>query len=213
MPKKTFFNLTDGKRKKIINAAMDEFAAYSFNEASVNRIIKESGIAVGSFYQYFDDLRDLYYHVLSLAMKSKYEHLKSEIELLTSNDFISTIRALYRGGINFAFSDKRFFDISNNLLKSNDLDIIKELTNSDENKEIVAFVQGIIKEAIDNGEIRSDIDSRLIVSIITSLNTSFIEHMLNAKPAGLYGDDYNMISDKVIDLLMNGIGVKEAKDD
>ncbi len=213
MPKKTFYNLRDIKREKIINAAMDEFAAYSFNDASVNRIIKESGIAVGSFYQYFDDLRDLYYHVLSLAMKSKYEHLNAEINSLKNHDFISTIRALYRGGINFAFSDKRFFDISNNLLKSNDLDIIKELTDSEENKKIVEFVNRLIKEAIDNGKIRSDIDSRLVLSIITSLNTSFIEHMLKAKPEGLYGDDYNMISDTVIDLLMNGIGVKEAKND
>ncbi len=213
MPKKTFYNLRDVKREKIVNAAMDEFAAYSFNDASVNRIIKQSGIAVGSFYQYFDDLKDLYYLVLTLAMKSKYEHLKAEINSLKNHDFISTIRALYRGGVKFAFSDKRFFDISNNLLKSNDLDIIKRLTDSAENSEIVEFVNNLIKDAIDNGEIRNDIDSRLIVSIITSLNTSFIEHMLYEKPEGLYGDDYNMISDKVIDLLMNGIAIKEVTND
>ncbi len=212
MPKKTFYNLKGTKREKIVDAAMDEFSTYTFNDASVNRIIKQSGIAVGSFYQYFDDLRDLYYYVLRLAMESKYEYLKTEIDLLHSRDFISTIRALYRGGVKFAFSDKRLFDISNNLIKSNDLDIIKELTDSDGHTEIVEFVNRLIKEAIDNGKIRNDIDSKLIVSIIMGLN-NFIEHMFYVKPEGLNGDDYNMISDKVIDLLMNGIGIKETKND
>ena len=51
MPRDTFLNLPDAKRKAITEAAVDEFAAYPYEQASINRIVANSGIAKGSFYQ------------------------------------------------------------------------------------------------------------------------------------------------------------------
>jgi AcrR family transcriptional regulator len=45
MPKQTFFNLPEEKREKIFSAAVDEFAEYGLDNASTNRIVKNSGIA------------------------------------------------------------------------------------------------------------------------------------------------------------------------
>ncbi len=206
MPKKTFFNLPEVKREKIINSAMDEFSIYSFNETSVKRIIKRAEIPVGSFYQYFDDLKDLYYYILKMAMKKKYEYFKTEIDNLENRDFVSSIKAIYRAGIKFVFSDKRLFGINNNLQKYKDLSVIVDLTNSDENKEILVFLEGVIKDAINNNEIRSDINPKLIVEIIMSLSNTFTEHLLQDRPNGLSEDDYNLISDKVIAILIDGLG-------
>ncbi len=48
-------NLPNEKRERIENAAIEEFATYTFRDASINRIISSVGIAKGSFYQYFND--------------------------------------------------------------------------------------------------------------------------------------------------------------
>ncbi len=47
MPKQTFLNLRSDKRKLIFNCALEEFAQYSFDQASINRIVEGSRIAKG----------------------------------------------------------------------------------------------------------------------------------------------------------------------
>lgn len=59
MPKTTFMNLPDEKKAKILLAAKKELSQTSFEEASINKIIKDAGISRGSFYMYFDDKYDL----------------------------------------------------------------------------------------------------------------------------------------------------------
>ncbi len=71
MPKETFFNLSEDKRELIENIAIEEFAENSLKSASVNRIVSNAGIAKGSFYQYFENLEDLYDHILKIAQKRK----------------------------------------------------------------------------------------------------------------------------------------------
>ena len=60
MPKPTFHNLPKDKQSRIIDAAIDEFASVPFDAASVNRIVRGAKIAKGSFYQYFENMVDLY---------------------------------------------------------------------------------------------------------------------------------------------------------
>ena len=71
MPKDTFFNLPEDKRTLICDVAIDEFAEYPFDQASINRIVAKSGIAKGSFYQYFEDKKDLFLHIMQLIAEEK----------------------------------------------------------------------------------------------------------------------------------------------
>ena len=71
MPKSTFFNLDPERRKRIEEAAIDEFAKSGLKTAVLNNIVAKSGIAKGSFYQYFENIEDLYQHVLLLVQKRK----------------------------------------------------------------------------------------------------------------------------------------------
>ena len=60
MPSDTFFRLPEEKRKRIIDAAWDEFTSVSFDQVSINRIVRAADIPRGSFYQYFEDKSDLF---------------------------------------------------------------------------------------------------------------------------------------------------------
>lgn len=63
MPKSTFFNLSEEKRQRIINATIDEFIENSYENVLISNIAKRSEIPVGSFYQYFYDKDDLYLYL------------------------------------------------------------------------------------------------------------------------------------------------------
>ena len=71
MPKDTFFNLPGDKRTLICDVAIDEFADHPFDQASVNRIVAKSGIAKGSFYQYFEDKEDLFLYIIQRIAEEK----------------------------------------------------------------------------------------------------------------------------------------------
>lgn len=64
MPKPTFINLPDEKKRVILRAIREEFVAHPVHKASVSNIIKSAGIPRGSFYQYFEYLTDSFFTVL-----------------------------------------------------------------------------------------------------------------------------------------------------
>lgn len=59
MIKRTFYNLPDEKRKKIIDVTKKEFLKGNKHKITINTVIEKAGISRGSFYQYFDDKLDL----------------------------------------------------------------------------------------------------------------------------------------------------------
>jgi AcrR family transcriptional regulator len=73
MPKDTFYNLSSEKQNKIIDAATEEFTRNSLHKSRVSNIIQKANIPRGSFYQYFIDLEDLYFHVMNMYIDSIYE--------------------------------------------------------------------------------------------------------------------------------------------
>ncbi len=59
MASERFRNLPEEKKQRIIAAARDELSRVPYDEVSINRIVKEAGIARGSFYEYFADKDDM----------------------------------------------------------------------------------------------------------------------------------------------------------
>lgn len=64
MPTDTFFRLPEEKRARILEGAWSEFTAVPYAEASINRIVQTSRIPRGSFYQYFEDKKDIFVYFL-----------------------------------------------------------------------------------------------------------------------------------------------------
>ena len=58
--KPTFDNISEEKRKKILDVAVNEFANHGFENANINTIAKKADVSVGSLYKYFDTKADLF---------------------------------------------------------------------------------------------------------------------------------------------------------
>ena len=79
MPSDTFLRLNADKREKLIDASFKEFSLYNFNDASINRIIKDAGISRGSFYMYFEDKKDLYFYLLEQYLEVLIDNMKKDL--------------------------------------------------------------------------------------------------------------------------------------
>lgn len=66
MPRPTFFKLSQEKQNKVMKAAFQEFSRVALSDASIANIIKAAAIPRGSFYQYFKDKEDIFYHLLDI---------------------------------------------------------------------------------------------------------------------------------------------------
>lgn len=78
MPKSTYFNLSDEKKERIIQATYDIFINTNYEDVHIREIAKKANISVGSFYQYFYDKEDLYLHFFT-EVEMKYMEKAKEI--------------------------------------------------------------------------------------------------------------------------------------
>ncbi len=204
MPKQTFFNLPEDKRALICDVAVDEFAEYSFAQASVNRIVAKAGIAKGSFYQYFKDKQDLFLYVWQLIGEEKLNYMSPVMRNPDEHDIFTLIREMYLSGIQFAQEHPRYMAIGNKFLANKEAPIFKAL-KADIWPSSIAIFETLLQSAIARGEVRADIDVNMFAYLITSMNTLVVEYYLEFVSPAI---DESMIEtvDKFIDLLKNGIG-------
>lgn len=78
MPYPTFYKLDENKQNIILNQAKIEFSNYLFEDASINRIIKEINISRGSFYLYFKNKEDLYFFMLDTIFEKNNKIFKEK---------------------------------------------------------------------------------------------------------------------------------------
>ncbi len=116
MPTQTFFGIPEEKRKKIITAAENEFKRTTLDKALISNIVKEAEIARGSFYQYFEDMDDLFFYIVeSFLIYQESEFLR--ILIKNNGDiFKATIEAFELGFDNF--TDKGRMQLIQNVHKS-----------------------------------------------------------------------------------------------
>ncbi len=86
MATERFMKLSQDKKDRILDAAVQEFARVPFEDASINQIIKAAGISRGSFYTYFEDKRDLLYYIFQ-NMNERHEQCFKELLLRKQGDF------------------------------------------------------------------------------------------------------------------------------
>lgn len=94
MPKETFYNLPEDKRKRILDAAAQEIVRVPASEMSINKIIQTAGISRGSFYQYFDDKHDLIQYMLSDYINILKDGIRDSLRICRGDTFAALIRVL-----------------------------------------------------------------------------------------------------------------------
>ena len=177
MPKQTFFNLLPEKRRLIEQVALNEFAEHGFDNAVTNRIVSESGIAKGSFYQYFDDIKDLYFHLIDTVISQKLASMEPILEHYQEHCFTHNFNELFRLGMKFADSDPKLYRLGEDFA-SKKPELVKEFL-----EKYSPVAQNIYLDLLENaqsrGELRDDLDLTLVAT--------FINALVNQMTLGLFG--------------------------
>lgn len=177
MPKPTFFNLKGEKRQKIEKSAVKEFAARGFHGARLNNIVEEAGIAKGSFYQYFDDLEDVYIHLMSTLAGQKMDFIYRELKKHETDDVFTKLALAQLAGFHF------FHSFGEDVLAMMNHPLPTFIYSSSQFKEmkeqsVEAFYFPLIKEAIVRGEI---IDNEDLAYSVLSHSGAMIRQYLFRK--------------------------------
>ena len=170
MPRETFLNLEEEKKQRIIEAALDEFAERTFNEAKLSNIIRASKIPRGSFYQYFEDKKDLYKFLFDIIAQRKIVYMADLLPNPENMSFMKLFEELYMRGLKFAKSEPKLVKISRNLMLSGS-DILEEIFG--ENIKLgKQYYISYIESDKKLGRIRQDVDSELLADFVVQMTTN-----------------------------------------
>jgi len=206
MPKETFFNLPEEKRRLICEVALEEFAAHPFEKVSVNRIVRRAGIAKGSFYQYFEDKQDLFFYLLHRAGEAKMGYLVPVLEEADQYNFFDLLRQLFVAGLRFAMDHPVYTELGRRLVATKGTPVYDTYVR--ENRPAVtAFLEPLLQRAIRRGDVRADIDVRMFTHLIALLSEGIVEyHLEQVSPT--YDEGMLATVDQFITFLRKGIGTQ-----
>lgn len=211
MPKDTFFNLPSDKRERIVEAALSEFEENAFDQASTNKIIEQSGISKGSFYQYFDDKKDLYKYLIQLMVESKLKYITPAMQNPFNHDFFEVIHDMNEAGLKFAVDQPRFLKIGSRLMQDKNHVLYREIISENQDRAFEAY-RALVKNAMERGELRQDLDVDFTARTIFIMSSEIVAFATKGSFETLT-EDITEILDKLMNLLAYGIKKTEGKND
>ena len=181
MPKQTFFNLNEQKRKLIEQAALDEFSEYGYDASNMNRIVSGASIAKGSFYQYFEDKKDLYFHLIDALTKKKIQLFNPFLQSYAQNAFAYNLNEIFRIGLAFADSDHKYYMLGEDFAKKQP-EFMRELMEKYTPMSMDLFGK-LLESAQSTGELHEGINIPLTASFISTLiNHATVTLITHAAP-------------------------------
>lgn len=215
MPKQTLFNLPIEKRNRILSEAINEFSQNDYDQASISRLVKNAGIAKGSFYQYFDDKKDLYMYLLQLATQEKIKFLSQVSPGNSQEGFFYYLRWQFLQGIKFQLSDPKLNMMVYRAIYSNSS--IKDEVLLNIKSASIKYFRDLLHQGVSSGDIRSDVDTEIaafVLSTITNEFGNFLISKYSLSPDELLPstaaiiDDQNLQKDidQLISIFESGIG-------
>lgn len=203
MPKQTFFNLSDSKQQRIIDAALEEFGSHVYLKTSINRIIKKADISKGSFYQYFSNKKDLYKYILDQVTDAKMKFLGEKLQNYQQLEFFELLRNLFIAGIQFKKEYPLYSEIGDRILNSNNQSLKEEIYAESKPKSNEFFEQ-LLNEAAQEGEIDPNIDINFTAFLLTDFSISIVNYFFdNHNPDNI--DEIMDYVDKMLYIMKNGI--------
>jgi AcrR family transcriptional regulator len=203
LPTKTFLNLTNDKKEKILDAAINEFSRKQYEQVAISDIIRAAKIPRGSFYQYFVDKEDLYLHLIDVIKEQKLKFLAEDLKNIDGYNFIDLVKKLYDDGVKFAYKYPKYVKIMDFLLKNkNEIyeKIIAENMIVAEN-----LYADLIEKDKQKGLIREETDTRVFAKMVVQLTSNIVIEELNLDDEeGSYKKMLERNS-KVLDIIKFGV--------
>lgn len=187
------------KREAILEAALIEFSSNDFENASVNKIIKDANTSKGNFYHYFSNKEELYIALLKEAWRKKAEFMY----ITDENDIFVFLEKQVLAGIRFSRENPEYYQLSRRFAKEKNTNIynrvLEEITCESSNKLNSMTEMKYDRSAISDEFSKEFIDN-FILFVLNNINELIEEN-----------DDIPKIEEKlllIIKVLKNGLEQK-----
>ncbi len=169
--------------------------------------MKDAGIATGSFYQYFEDMDDLFVYVGLEAGRLKTAYMQRAIDEVGKTDLESIIRAMYMGGLRFGLEHEEYFRCAQHILQMTDSALYQKMLAKAEKSELAVWLFQMMSRAIENGELYEGISPELLFRLLTNINATIIEHLIAARPnREMNAEDLETLCELGVHVVLHGIG-------
>jgi len=198
------------RREELLEAALDEFTAKSYEEASLNNIIKNAGISKGTFYYHFQDKQALYLTLIQSMADAKVEFVKSKMQDYHGSgdlDLFESLKLQARIATEFAKTHPKYYLFALMFLKEKGNKIYETARHmlGDTSEK---YFEELIEKAVLQGEIRPEISKTFAIKVMSYLFTRYDE-ILDLDIKGNARVDFDHVlneMDRLIDFMRYGLG-------
>ena len=144
-------------KQKLLDAALTEFIACGYEQASINRILANAGMSKGQFYYHFNNKESLYFALIDLMVAQKQEFLAA---IMRPEDFEQDIFGIFKKQIQYGMAFAAQHPAINDFGQS----FVREKGNAIYDKAMARHdfeandsIQQLIERAFHRGEFRDDL--------------------------------------------------------
>lgn len=173
MKEKTF-----ERKKELIEAALNEFTANSYDDASLNTIIKNAGISKGTFYYHFKDKQALYLFLLKSSVAAKWDFINNKVlcnpEFFKGKDIFENFKQQARLAMEFAVKYPKYHKLSRMFSKEqgNPIYTIAQDVLGSNTEGILAEM---VDRAIEAGSLKKEFSREFLIKTLCYLFSHFNE--------------------------------------
>lgn len=164
------------REKELIDAALEEFTTRSYDNASLNNIIKSAGISKGTFYYHFSDKQALYLYLLEHSVRAKWEFIKNmiqkDVDISEEKDIFEMFKLQARLGAQFAEVFPKYHMLSKMFAREKGNGIYAVAKDA-LGVGVDVPLESMINAAIDLGAFKERFSREFIVRIITHMCATF----------------------------------------
>ena len=145
--------------------------------ASTNRIVANSGISKGSFYQYFEDKQDVFMYLLTLLEQEKMDFFKDKRPPSMNMDTFEYFRWMIKTGMEFNSAHPRMTQAISRVLLGDGMYYGKNF--AEYRQKTTQALKAMIEQAIERGEVDPSVDVELAVMVMETWSNAISTYILN----------------------------------
>ena len=192
------------KREDIVLAALAVFAEKGFSKTTIKDIAEQAGIGKGTIYEYFNDKDEIIHN--SFFYFQKFFEFDIQETLLSEKDGASKLTAVIKSILKIINGEYgKYLDLMFDFWAEGIKGHSKNVMISEMNRFYKSYrklFEDILKEGVDDGSFRSDLDPLPVASIIIGmLDGIMVQWILDKKIINKME-----IEKCIIDLVLNGTG-------
>ena len=183
MVRPRFAKLPPAQQQAILAAALEEFAAHGFHDASLNRVIDAAGISKGSIYYYFDGKEDLYAHVVRVELERMIARV-GPFDIPAASDpdaFWSALEIYYLQLMSALETAPKLAALIRGWIAASATPAMQQIQQEME-KAVVPWMERVRRPGQQNGAVRTDLPSGLLIAVAAGMGQAMDTWLLTQPP-------------------------------